>query len=86
MISQMKNTASHGCINPMRIPTPALAFLIAPLAMAEPVAIFDGKQVLDYTTDADPVPGPVGLQVHGGLEMRIDFRNHMLTELEAGPP
>ena len=41
----------------------------------------NGKPVLDYTTDAEPVPGPIGLQVHGGLEMQIDFRNLKVAEI-----
>jgi hypothetical protein len=41
----------------------------------------NGKQVLEYTTDAEPVPGPIGLQVHGGLEMQIDFRNLKVAEI-----
>lgn len=42
----------------------------------------NGKQVLDYTTDAEPEAGPIGVQVHGGLEMEIRFRNLNITELE----
>lgn len=41
----------------------------------------NGKPVLDYTTDAEPTPGPIGLQVHGGLEMQIDFRTLKVTEI-----
>ncbi len=47
------------------------------------IVTLNRKQVLDYTTDAEPEAGPVGLQVHGGLEMQIDFRNLMITELES---
>lgn len=47
------------------------------------IVTLNGKQVLDYTTDAEPEAGPIGLQIHAGLEMQIDFRNLMLTELES---
>jgi hypothetical protein len=39
------------------------------------IVTLNGKQVLDYTTDAEPVKGPIGLQVHPGLEMEVHFRN-----------
>jgi hypothetical protein len=45
------------------------------------IVTLNGKQVLDYTTDAEPEKGPIGMQVHGGLEMQIDFRNLSITEL-----
>ncbi len=35
----------------------------------------NGQQVLDYETKALTETGPVGLQVHGGLDMKIEFRN-----------
>ncbi len=41
-----------------------------------------GKQVLEYTTDAEPVDGPIGLQLHPGVEMEIHFRNLRLTPLD----
>ncbi len=41
----------------------------------------NGKQVLDYTTDAEPIAGPIGLQVHPGVEMEVHFRNFRLKEL-----
>jgi hypothetical protein len=41
----------------------------------------NGKQVLDYTTDAEPVAGPIGLQVHPGVEMEVHFSNLQLKEL-----
>ena len=47
------------------------------------IVTLNGKQVLDYTTDAEPVIGPVGLQVHPGVEMEVHFRNLRLTELES---
>jgi hypothetical protein len=42
----------------------------------------NGKQVLEYTTDAEPVDGPIGLQLHPGVEMEIHFRNLRLTALD----
>lgn len=35
----------------------------------------NGTQVLDYETLALQEKGPIGLQVHGGLDMKIQFRN-----------
>lgn len=46
------------------------------------IVTLNGKQVLDYMTDAEPVKGPIGLQLHAGLEMEIQFRNMLLTVLE----
>lgn len=46
------------------------------------IVTLNGKQVLDYMTDAEPVKGPIGLQLHAGLEMEIQFRNMFLTVLE----
>ena len=40
-----------------------------------------GKQVLDYRSDTAPMEGPVGLQVHPGVEMKIEFRRLKLKEL-----
>ena len=42
----------------------------------------NGKQVLDYMTDAEPVKGPIGLQLHPGVEMEIHFRNMRLAVSE----
>jgi hypothetical protein len=35
----------------------------------------NGQQVLEYTDATSPNPGPIGLQIHGGLKMKIEFRN-----------
>ncbi|MGC4014268.1 MAG: DUF1080 domain-containing protein [Luteolibacter sp.] len=35
----------------------------------------NGKQVLDYTSDTAAKEGPLGLQVHPGVDMTIEFRN-----------
>lgn len=43
------------------------------------IVTLNGKQVLDYTTDMEPAKGPIGLQVHPGVEMEIHFRNLSLT-------
>lgn len=45
------------------------------------IVTLNGKQVLDYTTDAEAVEGPIGLQVHPGVEMEVHFRNLQLKEL-----
>lgn len=35
----------------------------------------NGKQVLDYTSETASKEGPIGFQVHPGVEMKIEFRN-----------
>lgn len=35
----------------------------------------NGKQVLDYQSGTAKEKGPIGMQVHQGLEMKIEFRN-----------
>jgi len=40
-----------------------------------------GKQVLDYRSDTAVPEGSVGLQVHPGVEMKIEFRNLKLRKL-----
>ncbi len=35
----------------------------------------NGKHVMDYTSDTAKEKGPIGLQVHPGVVMAIDFRN-----------
>ncbi len=42
----------------------------------------NGKQVLDYTTDAAQSSGPIGLQVHPGVAMKIIFRALKITPLQ----
>lgn len=45
------------------------------------IVTLNGKQVLDYTTDETLEKGPLGLQVHPGVEMEISFRNLTLIAL-----
>ncbi len=50
----------------------------------------NGKKVMTYTSDTGKAKGPIGLQLHGGKIMSIDFRNIKLAELStksaaAGP-
>jgi hypothetical protein len=35
----------------------------------------NGRQASRYTTDRHREPGPIGLQIHGGLVMKVEFRN-----------
>ncbi|WP_338286891.1 DUF1080 domain-containing protein [Luteolibacter sp. LG18] len=35
----------------------------------------NGKQVLDYTSETSIDEGPIGFQVHPGVEMKVEFRN-----------
>jgi hypothetical protein len=35
----------------------------------------NGEQVSNYVDASYPKAGPVGLQVHGGLKMRVEYRN-----------
>jgi len=39
------------------------------------------KKVTEYTSPNHKDPGPIGLQIHGGLKMRVDFRNIRIQEL-----
>lgn len=41
----------------------------------------NGKHVMTYTSDNAKKEGPIGLQLHGGKEMSIDFRNLTVKEL-----
>jgi hypothetical protein len=41
----------------------------------------NGKHVYEYKSGNAPEKGPIGLQLHGGKDMRADFRNLNLTEL-----
>lgn len=43
----------------------------------------NGKQVLEYNSDTAIEQGPLGLQLHAGKKMQIDFRNITLAELPA---
>ncbi len=51
----------------------------------------NGAQVLDHHDESFPEPGPVGLQIHGGIpDMKVEFRNIRVRELgelwEEGKP
>lgn len=35
----------------------------------------NGQEVLQYEDKSFPNPGPIGLQIHGGLKMQVEFRN-----------
>lgn len=41
----------------------------------------NGRKVSEYTSDKYPGASPVGLQIHPGLKMRVDFRNVRMQEL-----
>lgn len=44
------------------------------------VVELNGKQVMEYESDTAKVKGPLGLQVHPGREMEIEFRGLTLEE------
>ena len=44
----------------------------------------NGKQVLDYTSETAIEEGPIGFQVHPGVEMKVEFKNLAVTEEPAG--
>ena len=41
----------------------------------------NGEKVTDYTDSRFPNPSPIGLQIHPGLKMKIEFRNILLKDL-----
>ncbi|NNC86829.1 MAG: DUF1080 domain-containing protein [Akkermansiaceae bacterium] len=41
----------------------------------------NGKQVMTYVSETAPKEGPVGLQLHAGKDMKIEFRNVFLRKL-----
>ena len=41
----------------------------------------NGEQVLNWESPDYPDAGPVGLQIHGGVEMKVEFRNLQVAEL-----
>ena len=43
----------------------------------------NGEEVSRYTTPQPSAPGPIGLQIHGGLVMKVEFRNLRALPLEA---
>lgn len=46
----------------------------------------NGVKVMTYTSDTATEEGPIGLQLHPGRDMGIDFRNIALAELALGDP
>lgn len=46
------------------------------------VVWLNGKQVMEYTLENAKLEGPIGLQLHPGREMSIDFRNIMVAKLK----
>jgi hypothetical protein len=42
----------------------------------------NGIQVSEYTDAKYSGPGPIGLQIHPGLKMKVEFRNIRLKELD----
>lgn len=41
----------------------------------------NGKKVMTYTSDSAVEKGPIGIQLHGGKDMAIDYRHIKLGEL-----
>ena len=41
----------------------------------------NGIEVMDYTTESIPEIGPIGLQLHPGNEMSIDYKNLLVAKL-----
>ncbi len=41
----------------------------------------NGRPVLEYEDDKSPEAGPIGLQIHSGVKMKIEFRNLKVAEL-----
>nr|WKN38939.1 DUF1080 domain-containing protein [Tunicatimonas sp. TK19036] len=41
----------------------------------------NGQEVMNYTSEDAPEEGPIGLQLHPGRDMTIDYRNIMAAEL-----
>jgi hypothetical protein len=35
----------------------------------------NGKQVIEYTSDTATAEGPLGLQIHPGVKMKVEFKN-----------
>lgn len=42
----------------------------------------NGKKVMTYTSESAVEKGPIGLQLHGGKDMAIDFRNLRAAEIK----
>ena len=41
----------------------------------------NGVEVMNYTSDSAIEEGPLGIQLHGGRKMTIQYRNMAVTEL-----
>jgi hypothetical protein len=41
----------------------------------------NGKQVIEYVSDTAKESGPLGLQVHPGVKMKVEFKNVMVEPL-----
>jgi hypothetical protein len=41
----------------------------------------NGKPVLEYEDDKSPDAAPIGLQIHAGVKMKVEFRNLKVAEL-----
>ncbi|MCB0685184.1 MAG: DUF1080 domain-containing protein [Saprospiraceae bacterium] len=41
----------------------------------------NGEKVMEYTSDSATEMGPIGIQLHPGREMSIEFKNLMVAEL-----
>jgi len=46
----------------------------------------NGERVLEYTDEGFPKPGPIGLQIHPGVKMKVEFRNIRAAELKGDIP
>ncbi|MDA7926459.1 DUF1080 domain-containing protein, partial [Verrucomicrobiales bacterium] len=44
------------------------------------VCHLNGKKVMTYTSEGAIDKGPIGLQLHAGKEMSIDFKNIKVVE------
>lgn len=42
----------------------------------------NGQHVLNWTGPVDIKPAPIGLQIHAGVEMKVEFRNMKIAELK----
>lgn len=45
------------------------------------VVELNGKEVMTYTSDTAPEKGPIGLQMHANVEMKIEFREIILASM-----
>ena len=52
------------------------------VAKGDTFTIFiNGTQAVEYKDARYAKPGPIGLQIHGGLDMKVDFRNLKIRKL-----